>query len=294
MNEGTVAEAADETLNLMDGTVGRQAESLVNWFKESVTLANVFDWVSTALFLLVLFAIYVLIRKMIRRIPEKKLSSSHSLILQKAVKYFFVVVGLFMVLSLFGIDLTALWGAAGIAGVAIGFAAQTSVSNLISGLFVITEGSIRVGDTIIVDGITGIVDEVKLLSVRVHTYDNQMVRIPNSTIIDKALVNNSYHKVRRMVIKVSTAYDADMTKSLSVLSQAAEQCSLVLKDPAPSVWYDSFGPSGMVINVAVWFNASDYTNARNQVFIAIKEALDRNSIDIPYDRIVVEQAASVS
>ena len=192
------------------------------------------------------------------------------------------------ILSLFGIKLSAIWGAAGIAGIAIGFAAQTSVSNLISGLFVITEGSLKIGDTIIVDGITGVVDEINLISVRIHTFDNQMVRIPNSTIINTNLTNNSFHSKRRITLTVPVSYDTDLTKALEVLSKAPALCPTILNEPAPSVWFDGFGDRGINIVVAGWFDTKNTLKTKNDLYIAIKKVLDDAQIEIPYNKLYVK------
>ena len=271
-----------------DDAFFKQTNGIWNWIKEIFTWENVFKCIGGILVVLALWLIYRLIRRGIRQIPEKKFSKAKLAIAEKAIKYLFHASVILYVLSLFGIDLTALWGAAGIAGVALGFAAQTSVSNLISGLFVITEGSLHPGDTIIVDGITGVVDEVKLLSVRVHTYDNQMVRIPNSTIIDKSLTNNSYFKCRRLTIGVSVDYKSDMQKCLDVLSKAPALCPTVLADPAPKVWFDGFGSSSINMTVAIWYKPEDFLATKNGMFIAIKKVLDDASIEIPFNKLDVK------
>ena len=192
------------------------------------------------------------------------------------------------VLSLFGVKLSAIWGAAGIAGVAIGFAAQTSVSNLISGLFVLTEGSLKVGDLIIVGDVTGIVDSINLISVRVHTLDNEMVRIPNSTIINANLMNKSYHSKRRLTLSVSISYDTDMAKALETLAKAPGLCPTVLQTPEPAVWFDGFGDSGINMTVAVWFKPDDFLKTKNDLYIAIKKVFDKAKIEIPFNQLDVQ------
>lgn len=271
-----------------DDAFFKQTSGIWNWIKEVFTWENIFKCIGGICVVLILLLIYKLLRRGLRQIPEKKFAKSKLVIAEKALKYLFYVSVILYILSLFGIDLTAIWGAAGVAGIAIGFAAQTSVSNLISGLFVITEGSIHAGDTIIVDGVTGVVDEIKLLSVRVHTYDNQMVRIPNSTIIDKSLTNNSYFKCRRLTIGVSVDYKSDMRKCLEVLSQAPSLCPTVLKDPAPAVWFDGFGDSSINMTVAVWFKPDDFITTKNDIFVAIKQVLDEASIEIPFNKLDVK------
>lgn len=271
-----------------DDAFFKQTNGIWNWIKMVFTWENVFKCIGGVLVVLALWVIYRLIRRGIRQIPEKKLSKAKLSVAEKGLKYLFHASVILYLLSLFGIDLTAIWGAAGIAGIAIGFAAQTSVSNLISGLFVITEGSLHPGDTIIVDGITGVVDEVKLLSVRVHTHDNQMVRIPNSTIIDKSLTNNSYFKCRRLTVSVSVDYKSDMRKCLEVLSRAPALCPTVLKDPEPKVWFDGFGDSSINMTVAVWFKPADFLTTKNDIFIAIKQVLDEARIEIPFNKLDVK------
>ena len=280
----TIGEAASNAANdiFLDKT-----SSFISWIMSFITWENIFRLVGSLLILFVIWLAFRLITKAVRKVPETKLPAQRAAVVIKLIRYLCYVVLVLYVLGLFGINLKAIWGAAGIAGVAIGFAAQTSVSNLISGLFVLTEGSIHVGDTIIVGDVTGIVDEVKLLSIRVHTFDNQMVRIPNSTIINSNLTNNSYHNKRRWTVKVGVDYSTDMKYALETLQKAADLCPTVLKDPAPSVWFDGFDASSINLVVAVWFKPADFLQTRNDIYIAIKKVLDDAKISIPFNQLDV-------
>ena len=280
----SIGEAASNAANdiFFDKT-----DSIFSWLKGLLTWEHLFKLIGSVFILFVIAIIFRIIAKAIRRVPEAKLPAQRSTVILRFLKYIFYVIAVLYILSLFGINLKAIWGAAGIAGVAIGFAAQTSVSNLISGLFVLTEGSIHVGDTIIVGDVTGIVDEVKLLSIRVHTFDNQMVRIPNSTIINSNLTNNSYHNKRRWTVKVGVDYSTDMKYALETLQKAADLCPTVLKDPAPSVWFDGFDASSINLVVAVWFKPADFLQTRNDIYIAIKKVLDDAKISIPFNQLDV-------
>ena len=215
------------------------------------------------------------------------MNSHKQQMLSHFVKYIFYILVVLEVLSLLGIKLSALLGAAGIAGVAIGFAAQTSVSNLISGLFVLTEGSIKIGDAVTVDGVTGVVDEINLLSIHIHTYDNQMVRIPNSTIINSNFTNINFHQTRRMTINVSVDYSTDMKTALEALKKAPALCPTVVSDPAPAVWFDGFAASGINMTVAAWFKPADLLQTKNDLYIAIKQVLDEAGITIPFNQLDV-------
>ena len=115
-----------------------------------------------------------------------------------------------------------------------------------------------------------------------------MVRIPNSTIINANLTNNSYHAQRRITLGISVSYDTDMAKALEVLSKAPDLCPTILKDPAPAVWFDGFGDSGINMMVAGWFNSKDALKTKNDLYIAIKKVLDDANIEIPYNRLDVK------
>ena len=286
MNEtiNTIGEAASQAA---DDVLWSKTTSLINWVKSFITWENLFKLLGTVFIIFVMWIVFRLIAKAIRRVPETKLPAQRTAVIIRFLKYIFYIIVVLYVLGLFGINLKAIWGAAGIAGVAIGFAAQTSVSNLISGLFVLTEGSIHVGDTIIVGDVTGVVDEVKLLSIRVHTFDNQMVRIPNSTIINSNLTNNSYHNKRRLTLNVGVDYSTDMKLALETLKKAPELCPTVLKDPAPAVWFDGFADSSINLVVAVWFKPEDFLQTTNDLYIAIKKVLDEANISIPFNQMDV-------
>lgn len=286
MNEtiNTIGEAASQAA---DDVFLSKTTSFINWIKSFITWENLFKLLGTVFIIFVMWIVFRLIAKAIRKVPEEKLPAQRTAVIIRFLKYIFYIIVVLYVLGLLGINLKAIWGAAGIAGVAIGFAAQTSVSNLISGLFVLTEGSIHVGDTIIVGNVTGIVDEVKLLSIRVHTFDNQMVRIPNSTIINSNLTNNSYHDKRRLTLNVGVDYSTDMKLALETLKKAPELCPTVLKDPAPAVWFDGFADSSINLVVAVWFKPADFLQTKNDLYIAIKKVLDEANISIPFNQLDV-------
>lgn len=276
----TVASAANETLV-------QQTSGLIKFLTSFLTWNNLFKLIGAVLVFVVLRIAYKLIIRGVNRVPKEKANPARQEAIKKFAKYSFYVIFVLYVLSLFGVKLSAIWGAAGIAGVAIGFAAQTSVSNIISGLFVLTEGSLKVGDTIIVGDVTGVVDSVSLLSVRVHTFDNQMVRIPNSTIINNNLINNSFHQVRRLTVRVSIAYNTNMPFAIETLLKAPALCEHVLTDPAPAAWFDGFEESGIALVLAVWFNPSDFIAAKNEAYVAIKQVFDEANIEIPYNKLDV-------
>lgn len=289
----TEAETAAEEVSVVENAVNAVGQEFASQTKNILKfdeLQQYFTWgtlakiiVSVATFIL-FYVIYRFIKKIIsaESTQKKRIKKETAASINKGITYVFWALMVLYFLSLIGIDLKGVWGAAGIAGVAIGFAAQTSVSNLISGLFVLSEKAMKKGDFIEVDGVSGTIDSIGLLSVKVHTLDNQMVRIPNSTVINCDLKNYNTFKTRRFVLDVPVAYENDLQKALDVISKVPSECKLVLAKPEPAVYCDGFGEQGAVIKVAVWLNSSDFTAVKNELTVAVSRACKKNKITIPY------------
>ena len=275
-----ISKAADETFI-------KQTSSFINTIKGWFSPENIFKLIGGLLIILIFWIIYKVIIRLLKKIPSEKLPQTRFDLLRRIFKYLFYFCIAMYVLSLFGIKLSAIWGAAGITGVAIGFAAQTSLSNIISGLFILTEGSVHTGDTISVDGITGSVDAVTLLSTRVHTYDNQMIRIPNATIINNNLTNNSYHSKRRITINIDVPYGTDLEKALEICVNAANLCPTVIQNPPASAWVDGFKDCGIGLTVAAWFKPKDLIQTKTDLHITLLKELKKQKIEPPFPRMDV-------
>ncbi len=283
----TIQIVSDAAASAANQTVGKLTVQFADFIKTYFTLENLFKAFGALIMIVIIYLIFVLIRHGIKRIPAERLNVQQRMIIKKVINYTFYIIILMYILSLFGIKLSAIWGAAGIAGIAIGFASQTSVSNLISGLFVLGEKTMKIGDFISVGGQAGTVDSVGLLSVKVHTPDNQMIRIPNSTIINSNFINNSFFGKRRITFSVSIDYNSDMRSALEALKKVQPLCPTVLTEPAPTAWFDSFGDSGINITFAAWFQPPNLVQTKNDVFIAIKKVFDDANISIPFNKLDV-------
>jgi small-conductance mechanosensitive channel len=236
-----------------------------------------------------LFVVYKVVRQSSRRLAAKALRPTGASVVDAVVRYTFLVLGIMYVLGVFGISLNALLGAAGVAGLTIGFAAQTSVSNIISGFFLLSEKVIQVGDYISLGDTTGTVASIDMLSVKLKTLDNQLVRVPNQSIINSNMTNFSYYPTRRMAVKVQVSYGADLQTAFEVLQTVPAQCPLVLTDPEPFCLFESFDDSGISLSLYVWFKKEDLRAVKNAVFIAVKSTFDQQGISIPFPQIDVHQ-----
>lgn len=212
----------------------------------------------------------------------KRFSPQATMLLRKGIVYFGSALLLVTALTQMGFKLTALLGAAGIAGVAIGFAAQTSVSNIISGLFLVSEKPFEVGDLIQVGDTRGIVLSIDLLSVKLRTLDNQFVRVPNETLIQSQVTNITRFPIRRLDINVGVAYKEDPARVREVLLDVARQNPYCLDEPEPLVLFKSFGDSALEFLFGVWFAKADIFDVWNSIMRDIKDRFDAEGIEIPF------------
>jgi small-conductance mechanosensitive channel len=203
------------------------------------------------------------------------------------------VLVLFVISALrqFGFDFAVLLGAAGIVTVAVGFASQTSASNLISGLFLILERAVQPGDIVTVNGRTGEVLSVDLLSTKLRTFDNLMVRIPNETMVKSEIVGINRFPIRRFDLTVGVAYDSDLGLVQKTLLEVAARNPLCLDEPAPLLIAQGFGDSSIDYMLAVWAKSEQWLTLRNGITREVKEAFDAAGIEIPFPQRTLQAGA---
>lgn len=224
------------------------------------------------------------------RALRRRTAAQSSMLLRRGS--FWLIFGLALVMALreLGFDLGVLLGAAGILTVALGFASQTSASNLISGLFLIGERPFVVGDVIRVGTTTGEVLSIDLLSVKLRTFDNLFVRIPNETLIKSEITNLTRFPIRRVDLQIGVAYKEDIDRVREVLTAVAERNPLCLTEPKPLFIFLGFGESGINIQFSVWAERDNFLELKNRIQTEIKQAFERAGIEIPYPHRVVVSA----
>lgn len=223
-----------------------------------------------------------LLSRLVARAASRRFSDHSANLIRKAVAYTGYVLLIMLILAQLGIKLTALLGAAGIAGVAIGFAAQTSVSNIISGIFLLSEKPFQTGDLINLAGTVGTVQSIDLLSIKLRKLDNQFVRIPNETIIKTEVTNITRFPIRRMDIDIGVAYKEDVGKVREVLQDVAAKNPFCLDEPEPLILFKNFGGSALEFLYGPWFYKTDYIALRNSIMKDVKERFDEEGIEIPF------------
>jgi small-conductance mechanosensitive channel len=217
-----------------------------------------------------------------RTAVAKKYSAQQGLIAGKLVFYPGILILAVTVLHQLDFTLTPLLGAAGIVGIAVGFASQTSISNVISGFFLIAEKPFEVGDIIQVADTLGVVLSIDTLSVKLRTFDNRFVRIPNETIVKSQVTTVTRFPIRRLEVEVGVAYKENIARIREVLLDVVAKNPMALMEPAPGVMFDSYGDSALELKLRVWAIKTNIIPLKNSLLEQIKDRFDDEGIEIPF------------
>src|SRR5213596_2990490 len=196
-----------------------------------------------------------------------------------------LVVGVLIVLENTGIHLGALAVFAGAVGVGVGFGLQNIASNFISGLVILAERPITIGDRVEVAGITGQVQQIRARSTVIRTNDNITMIVPNTKFIDSPVTNWTYGDPRvRFRIPVGVAYGSDIAKVREALLAAAREHSATLNDPEPTAFLEKFGDSSIEFELVVWSSemSARPSRYRSDLNFAIEQKFREAGIELPF------------
>lgn len=223
----------------------------------------------------------------VKRSIAQRLSKQSKMIINRIIVYSGYLLLILMVLRELKFDVTALFGAAGVVGLIIGVASQTSIGNIISGFFLVSEKSFELGDIVRIGDKQGVVYSIDLLSIKIRTFDNLMLRIPNQTVISNELINVTRFPIRRLDLTIGVAYKEDLRKVFRILEEVARQNPLCLEEPEPVIMIQEYGASSIDFFFAVWFEKQNFRDVKNSILIEVKEAFDREGIEIPFPHLSI-------
>ncbi|MFC3909573.1 mechanosensitive ion channel family protein [Legionella dresdenensis] len=227
--------------------------------------------------------------RLLERTMANRFSPHHVMLISRFVFYITLLLFIIAGLQQLGFNLSVLLGAAGVFTVAISFASQTAASNLVSGIFMLFERPFQIGDNIEVKGISGIVDSIDLLSTKIKTSDNRLVRIPNEAMMKADITNLSYFTTRRIDLKIPVAYNADLITVKNLLFNTTTNCPGVLAEPKPSVTVNNITDSAVELLVSAWADTKDSSTIKNNLQETIKISLEQESVPMPCSQMVIKQ-----
>ncbi|MBA2653495.1 MAG: mechanosensitive ion channel family protein [Gammaproteobacteria bacterium] len=205
-------------------------------------------------------------------------SSQQAMVFQKII-YFSILI-LFVVAGLqqLGFKLSVLLGSAGIATAAVAIASQTSISNIISGLFLIMEKSFQIGDRIKVGNTSGIISSIDLLSVKILTANNTLVRIPNELLIKSEITNITRFESRRLDLNLKVSSEENLPQIKALLVEMAKKNPLSLKTPLPSASIVELDGSDVYLQLSTWSAHKNYDALRDSLYADIVTLFHENNI----------------
>ncbi len=223
-----------------------------------------------------------LVSSLVGRLVQMHATTHQSILWRRGVYYLILILFTISALRELGFNLSVLVGAAGIVSVAVGFASQTSASNLISGLFLLAEKPFQIGDTIKVGETMGEVLSIDLMSVKLRTPDNLYVRIPNESLIKSQVTTMTRFPIRRIDMAIGIAYKEDIGRVREALLEVADKNLLCLEEPKPLFIFKGYGESSLDIQFSVWAKRENFLDLRNSIYEEIKLAFDAQGIEIPF------------
>lgn len=224
------------------------------------------------------FPITHMFARMISSYLTTHLNKHSGFIAYKLVYYGGVSYIILSLLHELGFNITALLGAAGVIGVAIGFASQTSMSNMVAGLFLLLEQAFEIGDEISFDRISGRVESIDLFSVKIRTTENTLVRIPNELLIKKEMVNVSFFAKRKLLFTIITPYQTDMKQLVDEVRITFTQYPSIIA--VAEIRVDEFFNDQCSLRVQALVNNDDIAMIREELLIAMKANLAHKGIII--------------
>lgn len=241
----------------------------------------VFILLLAAFFILAGFVKRILNHKILPRFIQ---DSGLCYTLSRMSQYIIVIIGIFMSLQFLGINMTGLAVVFGFLSVGIGFGLQNITSNFISGLIVLFERPISVGDRVTVNQIEGDVQEINIRSTTVKTLDNISIIVPNSEFVSKDVINFSHGDTSyRLSVDVGVSYSSDLDEVLKAMSEVAEECDDVLEHPSYNVHLRGFGPSAWDMKLLVWIpDVKERYRVLNELNQAIVRKFAEYEIGIPF------------
>ena len=250
---------------------------------QEVSLQEIAEW-EVFLFALAVFAAGFLVvriaaRLFVRHLLKGMREQSREMI-RKAVLYTGILILLVVTLRIAGVQVAALLGAAGVVGIAVGIASQASLSNIISGLFLVSERFFEIGDVVRVSGHVGTISAIDLLSVKIKTFDNVLVRIPNQQIIETDFVNITRFPIRRLDFALTLPFDLAIPTVFDALHEAVSRVPNALSQPEPFIMYTGHGGDGWSVLLGVWFERADYVVVRNAVAVEIQTVFRERSLAV--------------
>ncbi len=231
----------------------------------------------------------------LERTLKDKMDKEYLNIMLKIIYYgiiIFAIIG--FIFPLLQIDTSGLLVAGGVVGIVVGFASQSIMGNFISGVFLMIERPIKIGDQVNIDNKMGYVEDIKIISTIIRTFDGLYVRLPNETVFTTSITNYVANLARRFEYIVGIRYNDDADEAIKIIEDLIEQEPYALVNPSPRVFVDTLGDNAVNISVKIWAPATEWYDLRTKLLWIIKKTLEENGIEIAFPQRTVWFASDLN
>lgn len=220
----------------------------------------------------------------IKKYLRGKLRENELEILSKIAYYGIILVVLITILPILGVNPSGIVVAGGVAGIVIGFASQRIVGNLISGVFLIVERPVKIGDAINIGEVYGTVEDIHIISTIIKTFDGLYLRIPNENVFTSSITNYYINISTRFEYDIGIRYADDAGRAREVISRVIDEHPFTLVNPEPMIYVSELGDNAVVVKVRVWAPSAEFLwfRVKRELLWQIKTALEEEGIQIPF------------
>ncbi len=250
---------------------------------ELYTGVTLLDVLKSLIILLTIVIIGKVISMNLKRTLRDKASKDLIVNISRFINYIAFFIGLLAILPILQINVSGILVAGGLLAIVIGLASQSILSNLISGIFLTIERPIRVDDVVnIGDGTLGIVEEIRIISTSIRTFDGVYVRIPNEKVFTGTITNFLENVARRFEYDIGIRYQDDADRTMEIIKGLIEEHPLALKNPPPQIFVGNLGASAVELKVRIWAPSTEWYQVRMDMLWRIKKTLEENGIKVPF------------
>ena len=274
----------------LDFLLGTGLSKYLSWLDIGISIGGTKITIINVGYLIVFLAFFTFLSRIIREalqnrvLPRTRLDIGARASFVNIVIYAFWILAIYTGINILGINLSSLAFMAGALGIGIGFGLQNVVNNFVSGIILLFDPSIQVGDMVQIGEDWGTVNRINIRTTIVQTFDNASLIIPNSEMLSNKVTNWSFKdpKVRRQV-DVGVAYGSDVQLVRKILLQIVGDMPEIMNDPAPRVDFTDFGDSALVFRVRFWIATPEFwLNAPTELRFRIDEEFKKNNIEIAF------------
>lgn len=260
-------------------------ETITDFFADNVW--NIVAFFATLVIGMILIKILLtVLRKVLSRTKVEEVARNFFVAIVKFLLWLILVL---VLLSVIGVQITGVITALSAAILAVGMALQSNIANLASGIVIVTAKMFKKGDYIIVGDKEGSIVEIRFLFTTIYTKDNKKVTIPNSMIVNSAVVNAGANPRRRVDLTFPVAYESDVETVKKVVTDVMASCGKVYLDPAPFCKLKEFGSSSLDFFANCWCDSADYWDVYYYVVENVFNEFKRNGISIPFQQVEVRE-----